>query len=278
MKKVFKTIYDLIPFKGKIFFILKYFWTPPESVFKHLHFKGAFTIPIDQTKKFKINHYGFQIENEIFWRGLENSWEKESMKIWIKLCKHAQAIIDIGANTGVYSLVAKTVNPNAKVFAFEPHPMFFKKLYKNIELNNFDIVLSEKAVSNQDNFVTIEDYSGQSLTLTTKSVKLDTFIKQNALTKIDLIKIDVETHEPQVLEGFSQYLFQYKPTMIIEILNKEIADKVFDFVKDLGYLYFNIDEKGSVRQTDRIEKSDYYNYLLCNPDIASKIGLIKNGL
>ena len=200
------------------------------------------------------------------------------MKIWIKLCEHSQTIIDIGANTGVYSLVAKTVNPKAKIFSFEPHPMFFKMLYQNAALNNFDIVLSEKAVSNQDNLVTIDDYSGQSSTLTTKSVKLDTFIKQNAITKIDLIKIDVETHEPQVLEGFSQYLFQYKPTMIIEILNKEIADKVFDFVKDLGYLYFNIDEKGTVRQTDRIEKSDYYNYLLCNPDIASKIGLIKNGL
>ena len=64
--------------------------------------------------------------------------------------------------------------------------------------------------------------------------------------------------------------------MLIEILNNSVAEIVFGHVKELGYLYFNIDEKGFVRQTDRIEKSDYYNYLLCRPEIAKKIGLIEH--
>lgn len=278
MKAVFKAIYNHIPFKKEIFSALKIIWTPEESIFRHLHFKGIFSVQIDTSRKFKINHYGFQIENEIFWRGLTNCWEKESIQLWIKLCKESQTILDIGANTGVYSLIAKTVNPKAKVYSFEPHPMFFKMLQKNIALNNFDIVSIEKAISNSDDTITIDDYSGHSSFVTVKSISLDTFIKQNSLTKIDLIKIDVETCEPKVLEGFSNYLPQFRPTMIIEIINGNIADQVYNFVRDLGYLYFNIDEKGSIRQTERIERSDYYNYLLCNPDIAAKLRLTKNGL
>ena len=278
MKTIFKTIYNLIPFKRNIFTILKTIWSPPETIFKHLHFKGTFTVQIDQSRRFKINHYGFQIENEIFWRGLTNSWEKESLKLWIKLCEESQTIVDIGANTGVYSLVAKTINPKSKVYSFEPHPMFFKMMRKNVTLNGFDIVPFEKAISNSDGTTTIEDYAGHSSSLTIKCMKLDTFIRQNSIDKIDLIKIDVEAHEPQVLEGFSDFLSQFKPTMIIEILNGEIADKVFDYVRNLDYLYFNIDEKGSIRETDGIEKSDYYNYLLCNADIAVKIRLMKKGL
>ena len=42
------------------------------------------------------------------------------------------------------------------------------------------------------------------------------------ITKIDLLKIDVETHEPEVLEGYTKYIHLHKPTMLIEILNDEL--------------------------------------------------------
>ena len=71
------------------------------------------------------------------------------------------------------------------------------------------------------------------------------------------------------------YLSQFKPTILIEILNNEVGEKINKMIEGLGYLYFNIDEGGGIRQVDKITKSDYYNYLLCNSDIATKIGLIK---
>lgn len=278
MKNIVKTIYNLVPFKQEIFSILKIIWKPQEALYRHLYFKGVFTIKINQSKKFKINHYGFWIENELFWRGFGNSWEKESLKLWVKLCEESQVIFDIGANTGVYALVAKTINNNAKVYSFEPEPKYFDMLRKNIILNNFDIKSYRKAISDHNGEVIIDDYSEESKSLKVACVTIDEFVKQNDLKRIDLIKIDVETHEPEVLNGFSNYLSLFRPTLLIEILNKDIADKIYANVRELGYLYFNIDENGKIRQTDRIEKSDYYNYLLCNPDIAIKLGLIKNGL
>jgi FkbM family methyltransferase len=272
IKKIFKGFYNFIPFKQQIFSILKIFWTPPESIFKHLHFKGKFKVKINQSKSFMLNHFGLQCENEIFWMGWKHNWEKESIKVWGKLCKDSQIILDIGANTGIYSLVAKTINPNSKVYAFEPELFFYDMLQKNNSLNNFDIQSYPKAISNYDGDIIIEAFSGQSKSFTVDSITLDTFIKQNEIKKIDLIKIDVETHEPKVLEGFLNHL----STLLIEILNNDIAEIVYNQVRELGYLYFNIDERGngSIRQTDIIEKSDYYNYLLCSPETANKIGLL----
>lgn len=293
MKKTLKALYDLLPFKKEVFSALKLVWSPKESIYRHLHFKGVFKVSIDKTRNFKVRHYGYQVENEIFWRGLTGGWERESLKLWIKLCESSDVIIDIGANTGIYSLIAKAISPRSKVYAFEPVARVFKKLNDNIGLNSFDIVSIERAVSNYNGMATIFDSTFEhtySVTVNKnlsdpgvevveakiETVTLDSFVKENSIKNIDLIKIDVETHEPEVLEGFSEYLSKFKPSMLIEVLNNEVGARLHRTVHGLGYLYFNIDEVGTVRQVEKIEKSDYYNYLLCNPDVAAKLGLIKN--
>ena len=53
-----------------------------------------------------MNHFGLELENELFWAGLEGGWEKTSMSLWIKLVKASVVVLDIGANTGLNALVA----------------------------------------------------------------------------------------------------------------------------------------------------------------------------
>ena len=291
MKKLLKVIYKGLPFKREFYSLLKTVWKPQHSIYQHLYFTGVFTVPINEKKKFKIKHHGYEVENEIFWAGLTNGWEKESIRLWLKLCENAETIFDIGANTGIYSLMAKAVNPNAKVYAFEPVSRVFNKLKENIALNHFDIMPIEKAVSNSDGTAMIYDTASEhtySVTVNknlispeTKTIEtnidivtLNSFIRQHDIKRTDLVKIDVETHEPEVLEGFSDYLFQFKPSILIEILNNEVGEKVNHIIQKLDYLYFNIDEKGGIRRVDKITKSDYYNYLLCSPGIAAQLGLI----
>lgn len=246
---------------------------------------------VKDSKSFAIRHYGYQIENEIFWTGLTQGWEKESIKIWIKLCESANTIVDVGANTGLYSLIAKTINPQASIYAFEPVARVYAKLLENLKLNNFNnIVTVQKALSDYDGSAVIYDameehvysvtvnknLSNSPSTPQTKieTIKLDTFIDQHNIQAIDLIKIDVETHEPEVLKGYINHIKEHRPTILIEILNDDVGASVFDIVKELNYLYFNIDELGSIRQVKTITKSDYYNYLLCNEETARKINLI----
>jgi FkbM family methyltransferase len=290
MNKALKYIYNIFPFKKELFLFLKKIWTPENRIYRHLHFKGVFKIDLDKLKSFKIKHYGYQIENDFFWVGPTNGFEKESIKLWIKLCEDSDIILDIGANTGIYSLIAKTINPNAKVYAFEPVKRVFAKLKENVALNSFDIISSEKAVSNADGFAVFYDPGTEHVYSVTvnknlshesihvvetkiETITLDSFTRQNNLPKIDLIKIDVESHEPEVLEGFSEYLNLFKPTMLIEILEDSVGEKINNLVAGSGYLYYNINEAGSIHQVERITKSDSYNYLLCSPETAAKIGL-----
>jgi len=291
MSQIFKSIYRSIPYKQNLFSFLKFFYTPSPRIFKHLHFKGVIEVPINEGKKFFINHYGFQIENEIFWSGLTNGWEKVSINLWIQLCKDSPVILDIGANTGVYALVAKTINPNAKVFAFEPVNRVYDKLQENIALNSYDIVAIKKAVSDKSGTAVIYDTNEehtlsvtvnrntvnpeiQSVKTEIQTVSLDDFIREYDLKNIDLIKIDVEMHEPEVLQGFLAYIAIFKPIFLIEILNEEVAEKVQNLIEGLEYLYFNIDENTGIRKVDKVCKSDYYNFLFCDYEVAKKLKLI----
>jgi FkbM family methyltransferase len=288
MKKKFKYLYKLIPFKKQLFSVLKKLKLPP-SIYKHLYFEGVFRAKFD-SYSFLIRHYGFQLENEIFWNGLTNGWEKISIRLWIELSKNSNVILDIGANTGIYSLVSKAVNPRSTVFAFEPVKRVYEKLCSNALLNSYNINCFELALSNNDGEAIIYDtptphvysvavnknISGLTDTIPTKihTQKLSTFIKQHNIGAIDLIKIDVETHEPEVLEGMEEYLERYKPTLLIEILNDEVGAKIQQLIKNIDYVYFNIDEINAPKKVDKIIKSDFYNYLICSPKTAKQLNLI----
>jgi len=291
MKALLKKVYALVPFKREFYRVLRVFWKPKHTIYKHLHFVGVFAVPVASGKKFKIKHYGFQLENELFWKGIQHGWEKESINLWIKLCEQSEVILDIGANTGVFALLAKTIHPQATVLAFEPVERVYNKLAENIQLNNFDILAVKAAVSNTDGTAFIYDTGGEhvySVTVnknlsmpdtqvektTIDTLTLNTFIKKNKLKKIDLVKIDVETHEPEVLEGFSEFISEFKPTLLIEILNDEVGAKVEAFIKHLDYEYYSINEKKGIRKVDCIKKSDDFNYLLCTREVRQKIGLV----
>lgn len=280
----------MMPFKAFIFKCARIF-NLPESVYRHLYFKGVFDVKIEEGKTFQINHFGFQVENDIFWSGLFGRWEKDSLLLWSRLCEKSDVIFDIGANTGVYALIAKTTKKTNEVYAFDPVSRVYDKLVKNIELNNYNIKSYQIALSNNTGVAKIYDTDSEhtySVTVnknlnTTKSavkeiqietLRLDEFITSNSIKKIDLMKIDVETHEPEVLEGMGKYLREFKPTLLIEILNDEIAEKIENLIKELNYIYFNLNEKGSIKQVQSLTKSDFHNFLICSPEVALGLKLI----
>lgn len=292
MKKILKNIYKHLPFKRNIFHLLKNVWIPPRNIYQHFHFEGVINVSVDKTHSFRMYHYGYQIENEIFWDGLENGWEKLSFKLWIEMCKESKVVLDIGANTGVYALIARSLNPTATVVAFEPLDFIYAKLIKNISLNNYSINCIEEACSNYKGEAKVFLPQGaEHVTSVTvnkslldknritdekmiKTMRLDDFIEQNNLTRIDLIKLDVETHEPEVLEGMGKYLSLFKPTVLIEILDDEVGKKVENIIEGLGYLYFDIDEVSQIKKVDKLLKSSHFNYFICQPEIAKKLNLI----
>lgn len=275
-----------MPLKKELFSLVKTFAIPSESIYKHLHFQGNIKVKVDDSHSFKIRHHGFEVENSIFWTGLTGGWEKVSLSLWIELVRNSDVVFDIGANTGIYSLIAKSLNPQAQVFAFEPVRRVFEKLEFNNQLNGYDINCYQSAASDSDGTATIYDTSAEHTYSVTvgknlnssdvpvvptmiETVRLDTVIENVGLPKIDLIKLDVETHEAEVIEGLGKYLEEFQPTMLVEVLNDTVGRNIEALVGGIDYLYFNLDEEsGTIRQVEHISKSDYYNYLICKEKTA----------
>jgi len=127
--------------------------------------------------------------------------------------------IDVGAYVGVYSLnFARRLGPDGVVHAFEPEPSNFAQLSENCGLNSFGAKVRphQIALSNRNDqasffrnhpesgrpygsLVHLDGPTGTAETVAT--VRLDSFLSDERIDRVDLLKIDVEAHELEVLEG-----------------------------------------------------------------------------
>lgn len=291
-KQLLKHLYDALPFKQAMFRVLRLF-PIPQRLYQHLYFKGIISVPVPESGSFRIRHHGYMIENELFWRGIEG-WEKISLELWMRLCRRSDTIIDVGANTGVYALIAKTVRPGVTIIAVEPVERVFRKLEENIALNGGGIHAVRAALTDREGEVTLYDAPHLEHVLGVSLNKERIYIVEGksvspvqvpgrtmaglahefGLKRIDLMKIDVETHEPEVLAGFTELLRRDKPTLLIEILNDAVAVRVEEQVRGMGYLFYNIDDvTWPPEKVSTLTKSKHFNYLFCQPEVARAIGL-----
>ena len=232
------------------------------------------------------------IERNFLKNGIYGEWEKESLKIWAELCKKSNHILDIGANTGTYSLIAKSQNSHANVYAIEPIDLNFDILSKNIQKNEFKIHAEKVALSGKEgvakmfmlkdrlNYMTsINDnrYEGHpELTDVTEVVEIEVPIKtfeylstKYSIPKVDLIKIDVEGHELDVLKNMQTVIARDKPTILIEVIGDENAKLLHEMFSSLDYKYISIDEKNKSFVSETIWDNDHHNFLLCDEETIS---------
>jgi hypothetical protein len=140
-------LYDMLPCKRPALSMIRPLHLP-HSLYMHLHFMGEFEVATAK-RPFRIIHYGDEIENELFWEGLPGRRERVSMGLWVRLAQQARGIADIGANTGVYALVAAAMNANAQIYGFEPLQVLFDRFDRNCRLNGFDISRHRVALSDE---------------------------------------------------------------------------------------------------------------------------------
>lgn len=184
-----------------------------------------------------------------------NRWaEYEVMHNIISNLKKDSLYIDVGANIGDTTIIASGYTKN-KIYAFEPSPVAYPRLLENITLNNLDdqiiaekIVLSDKAgivefaemETSETSHISVGDRSHQNI-IRVKAVTLDDYAKSHQISKIDLIKIDVEGAEMLVLLGASELLNKHKIKHILVELNSQSSQygytnsDVIRLLKKYGY-------------------------------------------
>lgn len=225
------------------------------------------------------------MEKVIKEKGLYGEWEKESLKIWAALSPNANVILDIGANTGIFSMISQAGNPNAKIIAVEPVDINHEVLQKNITKNRFSIRAEKVAISDTEgtakmfmlkdrlNYMTSVNDDRYADAPHVKGnypvVEIEVPIKpfswlanKHRLDNIDLIKLDVEGHELTVLNGMLPWLQKYKPTILIEVIGDENAVELNKMFTSLGYSYISIDEENVSRQVEKVWDNQHHNFLI----------------
>lgn len=171
----------------------------------------------------------------------------------INICaKEGDYVIDAGGCWGDTALYfASKVKENGKVFSFEFIPQNIEIFKRNIELNpNYkeNIRLIERPLWNSinKNVYYIDDGPGSKVSLekiseydsVTKTLTIDSFVKDDKIEKIDFIKMDIEGAELFALNGAIETIKKFKPTLAITIyhsLNDFVNIPKWIYDLNLGY-------------------------------------------
>lgn len=173
--------------------------------------------------------------------------------------------VDVGANVGYFSLLAAgLVGRGGRVYAFEPNTHLHADFLRSVRENSFEdrIRLSGVAISNADADA-VEFYislagantglstlaphekhlASGSLSLTHKvsvaARSLDSWVRESGLTRIDIIKIDVEGAEESVIQGMGATLAGTPPRYII--CETYLGGAVSEHLRTYGYRASGLD-------------------------------------
>lgn len=171
----------------------------------------------------------------------KNNYPAEFFKAAVALfyLKKGDTAIDCGAYIGDYSAFYKDlVSETGCIFSYEANPFVFKLLKKRLSCFP-NVILKNKAISNTSDrpllmklfsatfkqcssvetslWKEIEEKNRDDVPLTVevRTEKLDDLLN-SPIPRCSLIKIDVEGHEPAVLDGASQLIDQHRPIIIFE--------------------------------------------------------------
>lgn len=141
--------------------------------------------------------------------------EYDDMLFALRLLRPGDCVIDVGANIGLYSLLAASRIGDGRVIALEPDPLTAARLRENTELNrlrNVEVRVEAAGAEHGHARLTTgldaENYIvGEGSTAATTTVlvsALDDLVDPGA--QVALVKLDVEGFESEVLRGAGRLL------------------------------------------------------------------------
>jgi len=190
--------------------------------------------------------------------------EKDTMNLFSRLINTGDTIIEVGAHIGLMAqYYSHIVGESGTVYVFEPAANNLVYLKKNIALSTFrNIVLEEKAVSETTGTAKfyVENITGQNSSLVAdnpgpnsqKNVKdkskvsvvevptvsLDDYVANNGISRLNFIKVDIESAELFAIKGMMNVLQHLKPRFMIEVSQNH--EELYNILTTLGYKLFDV--------------------------------------
>ena len=207
---------------------------------------------------------------------LDGWWGPDYVTAFGRLLKPGQCVLDIGANHGVYALVAaRRVGPRGRVIAFEPNAQLCDLIRASVSVNGLEKIVEvvQCAVGDADGEATLEfdehwaargrvrsgveapAMAGGAAARSerVRCVALDSFFA-NADRPVDLVKMDVEGSEGPVLDGMKRLversphlriMMEFCPSMLAT--HPRDAGFVIEFLESRKFMAWAIESDGNVK-------------------------------
>jgi len=202
-----------------------------------------------------------------------------------KIVPEGAVTVDVGANCGLYT--RKLARLSKHVYAFEPsHEM--ADLLRRTSASNVsvhEIALSDQT-GNAELFIPQSQHkliyglasleprlgssNGHVVSINVPTARLDAIVHQD----VAFVKIDVEGHELNVLNGAVELLEHSQPVFLVEAEDRHRAQatrSIFEFFETRSYRGFFLKE-GSARPIDQFRPDDLQDANALLPDGGRKSG------
>lgn len=205
-------------------------------------------------------------------------YDYDEMNFLLRYLRPEDSFLDVGANVGVYTLLAASKIISGSIYSIEALPQNYERLKENIELNQFERIQTyQLAVSDREGMIELSLNDGDSTPsilegnathkINVKTDKLDNILPQ---TNLELAKMDVEGAELLALKGANLLLQDPVPVWILEIIGTSAIELV-DFLNSYGYHLYQYSADANQLYPVTLEQKQGNNVLAIHHDHLDRV-------
>ncbi|MDA2815290.1 FkbM family methyltransferase [Nocardiopsis sp. RSe5-2] len=193
------------------------------------------------------------IAKELYWgRGHRPQPADDlAVRMFAALARDAAHLLDIGAYTGLFTLVGTAANEDLRAHAFEMVPEVYRALFDNCVRNRVlhRTTLHHVGVGPPDTTVAMPARSGDAALpcyyssgmefadgVPVRVVALDSFAGLPGGGRV-LLKVDVEGTEAEVFAHGRAFMAEHRPDVLCEVLPDADAERLSTLLEPLGYRF-----------------------------------------
>lgn len=214
----------------------------------------------------------------------------------------ADVFVDVGANIGMYSVLARKMRADMRIMSFEPVPSIHAKCIQFHQANNCSLVgvfnsaigdkparakmllpMDGEAIEEQTTATLRQDSwqnRSSSVELEVDVTTLDLVLRDCEAGARVLVKIDVEDFEENALAGAEIVVGRIKPVFVCEILPRQHGNQqTWSMINKFSYIPFGITKAGLLRfnQQDFRQKRTFTDFLLIHESVAANCNFVSFG-
>ncbi len=213
---------------------------------------------------------------------LFKSYERPDSDFLSSLVHPEDICVDVGANTGYYTMLMAARVKKGQIHSFEPVPLIWHLLKCGILLNGFKHIcannLAIASCNGESTFSQAIDSAYSSLIpvgrkaqenqITISVDTLDNYVANRGLDRIDILKVDVEGAEARVIQGGAAIFGSVKKrprVAMFEVYNPNLrpygssVNEIVRMMEGFGYKPFFVSKKGQPTAFEKEQHDRYYN-------------------